>query len=333
MTDDAQLIPTTTIKRNRRLANWLKEHKAEIMRCWVQETHRQGSDRDRNSNARRPEQRYLASFYDGLVEAARTGNLDSLHTLLDEMVFERVQEAYNIDEILLQAQQLRTASHEHAVATESAEDALAIVEALNPLLCQSVSTLVRSFTDLAEGILNERLAEGELMAQSLQRANQEANRSLTQLRTLYNVSRELGQTVDIERTLGLIAEHLVAVAGIERCAIWLTGETQALIVAVTHGVGAEQLEGVTLSPAKRSFVSEAFRRRQYQLVEDRLDGRPLKDPLGHCFKMRSVLAMPLFSEGEALGVITVDGHSNNRPFDASTIDMVRSVAETINSPT
>ncbi len=272
-------------------------------------------------------QHHLLSFYSGLVEAARTGQLATLDTLLDGMVFERVQEAYNIDEILLVPQQLRATVHEYAAATEPPDKALAIITALEPLFNQSVSTLVRSFTDLTEGILNERLTEAEVMAHSLHKANQEANWSLMQLRTLYNVSRELGQTVAIEQTLGLIAEHLAAAVNIDRCAIWLAGETRTLVVAVAHGTAAEELEGLTLRSSTRTFVSEAFRQREHRLVEDRLDGRPLKDSLSGLFKMRSALAMPLISEGEAIGIITVDGLSSARPFDASTIDMVRSAAE------
>jgi signal transduction histidine kinase len=148
-----------------------------------------------------------------------------------------------------------------------------------------------------------------------------------QLRTLYNVSREFGRTVEIEQTLDLITEHLAATANIDRCAIWMAGESGTLVVAVAHGIAAEQLEGLTLSPSKRSFVSEAFRRLEHRLVEDRLDGRPLKDSLGDYFRMRSALAMPLTSEGKAIGVITVDWRSSAHPFDISTIDMVRSVAE------
>jgi signal transduction histidine kinase len=327
MTDKARPKPATTITKNKKLATWLKDHEDQILPRWVREIRHLGRERDRSLSTEQLKEQHLLSFYDGLVQAARTGKLATLHTLLAEMVFERVQEAYNIDEILLVPQQLQRTIFEHAATSEPPEKTLALINTLEPFLNQAVSILVRSFTDLTEGILNERLAEAELMAQSLHKANEETRRSLAQLSTLYNVSRELGQTVDIERTLSLIAEHLLAVANIDRCAIWLTGDGEALGVAVAHGVAADQLEGLILPPSERSFVSEAFRRRQYQLVSDRLDGRPLKDPLGHYFKMRSALAMPLISEGEAIGVITVDAQSRAQPFDVSTIDMVRSVAE------
>ena len=318
---------TNAIKKDRKLAAWLKDNEAHILPRWVREVRALGSEKDRLLSTQQLKQHHLLSFYDNLVEAARTGILATLHTLLEEMVFERVQQAYNIDEVLLVPQQLRIAVREHAAATKPPDEALTIVGALEPLLDRSISVVVRSFTDLTEGILNERLAEAKLMAQSLHKANEEVNRSLMQLRTLYNVSRELGRTVETEQTLSLIAEHLAAAANIDRCAIWLAGESRTLVVAVAHGSAAEQLEGLALSPAKRSFVSEAFRRCEHQLIEDRADGRPLKDPLGDHFKMRSALAIPLISEGKAIGVITVDGRSSAHPFDVSTIDMVRSVAE------
>lgn len=318
---------TRTITQDEKLAAWLKDNEAHILPRWVREVRAQGSERDRLLSTQQLKGHHLLSFYGALVAAAGTGELATLHTLLEELVFERVQDAYNIDEILLVPQQLRIALRERAAATQPPGEALTIVGALEPLLNQSISILVRSFTDLTEGILSERLAEAELMAQSLHKANEEANRSLMQLRMLYDVSREFGRTVDIGQRLNLIAEHLAAAANIDRCAIWLAEEDQTLVVAAAHGTAAERLAGLALPPAERSFISEAFWRHEHQLVEDRPDGRPLKDPLGDHFKMRSALAMPLIGEGKAIGVIMVDGRFSAHPFDLSTIDMVRSVAE------
>lgn len=326
MADTPQRNLASPIEKNKKLATWLKVNEAHILPRWAREVRDRSREQDRSLDTQQFKQHHLLSFYDGLIKAIETGQPTMLNKLLEEMVFERVQEAYNIDEILLIPKQLRAIVGEHATITEPPNEALTIIGALGPVLDLSISILVRSFTDLTKDLLNERLAEAEFMAQSLLQANEETDRSLMQLRTLYNVSRELNQTVEIERTLGLIAEHLVQVDKIDRCAVWLAGENKTLVVAVAHGIGAEQLEGLVLLPTQRSFVSEAFRQRQYRLVKDRLDGRPFKDPLGQHFKMRSALAMPFISKGEASGVITVDGLSSVHPFDTSTIDMVRSVA-------
>lgn len=324
---DIQPKPAMPIEKDEKLATWLRVNEAHILPRWARTVRGRGREQDRNLSTQHFEQHHLLSFYDGLIKVVETGQLTVLDKLLKAMVFERFQEAYNIDEILLIPQQLRTIVREHATTSEQPDEALTIVGSLEIVLNRAVSILVRSFTDLTEGLLNERLAEAEFMAQSLLQANEESDRSLMQLRTLYNVSRELNQTVEIEQTLGLIAEHLVEVYKIERCAIWLADKNDALVVAVAHGIAADQLEGLVLLPSQRSFVMKAFQRRQYQLVEDRLDGRPLQDPLGPHFKMRSALAIPLISEGDATGVITVDGLSSTHPFDASLIDMMRSVAE------
>lgn len=327
MTSLTQIESTTAIKQDEKLAAWLRANEARILPRWAREVRVLGSEKDRVLSTQQLKQHHLLSFYDSLIKAAKTGDITVLNRLLEQMVFERVQQEYNIDEILLVPKQLRTTIREDAAATEPPDEAMAIIGAVEPFLDQSVSIIVRSFTDITEAMLNERLAEAEFMAQSLHRANEEADRSLMQLRTLYNVSRELSRTVEIEQTLGLIAEHLVAVANIDRCAIWLVDENKALTVAVAHGTAAEHLWGLSLPSSTRTFVSEALRHRQHQLVEDHLDGRPLEGPLGHHFKMRSALAMPLISEGEAIGVITVDGLSSVHPFNASIINMVRSVAE------
>jgi signal transduction histidine kinase len=316
-----------SIKKDTNLAAWLRANEAHILPWWAREVRAQGREQDRNLGTQEFQEQHLLSFYDAVAKVAQTGQPTVLNKLLEDMVFRRVQEAYNIDEILMIPKYLRTIVRQHTADTEKPEKALAIIGALEPILDQSISILVHSFTNLTGELLSERLAEAEFMAQSLLEAGEEADRSLMQLRTLYNVSRELNQTVEIERTLGLIAEHLANVDKIDRCAIWLAGEDETLVVAVAHGVTANEMEGLTLRPSQRSFVSEAFRRRQYQVIEDRLDGRPLKDPLGKYFKMRSAIAMPLVSEGEAIGIVTADGLSSSQPFDASTIDMVRSVAE------
>ncbi|MFZ5918308.1 MAG: ATP-binding protein [Chloroflexota bacterium] len=152
-------------------------------------------------------------------------------------------------------------------------------------------------------------------------------RTLLHLRTLYNVSRALGQTVQIERTLGLIAEHLAAVPAIDRCAVWLAGENRTLVVAATWGLESETLEGLTLSPSKQSFVTRALRQGQYQTVDNRHPERSSRDALARHFAARAALAMPLISEDKPSGIITVDSLSDENPFDDATIDLVRSVAE------
>ena len=319
--------PVATNTKNKKLAAWLQANESYILPQWARAVREQGKEKDRILTTQRFQEHHLLSLYEGLIKAAQTGQATILDKLLHKMVFERIQEAYNIDEILLIPQLLRATAHQHAATIETPSQALSILGALDPILDRSISTLVHSFTDFTAGLLNERLAEAEFMARNLLQANKETKRSLMQLHTLYNVSRELGRTVEIEQTLGLIAEHLVAVDKINRCAIWLVGKPQSLFVAVTHGTGAEQLDGLILPLSQSSFISRAFQRQEYQLVQDRLDGRPLQDPLGQHFKMRSALAVPFVSEGQAIGVITVDGLSTAQPFDASTIDMLRSIAE------
>lgn len=327
MTSQTQTQSTTVIRQDEKLAAWLRANEARILPRWAREVRVLGSEKDRVLSTQQLKQHHLLSFYDCLIKAAETGKLVVLNQLLEQMVFERVQQAYNIDEILLVPKQLRTTIREDAAATEPPDEALALIGAVEPFLDQSISIIVRSFTDITEGMLNKRLVEAEFMAKSLHKANEEADRALMQLRTLYNVSRELSRTIEIEQTLGLIAEHLVAVARIDRCAIWLASENETLSIAVAYGTAADQLAGLSLPFSAPSFVSEALRHRQHRLVEDLPDGRPLQDPLGHLFQTRSALAMPLLSEEEAIGVITVDGLSSAHPFNASVIDMVRSVTE------
>ena len=310
-------------------AKWLRANEEKIVLEWVRAVRRLGSERDRQFSTQELKHHVFLNLFDAFVTAAGTGDYNDLDTIIEELVQARVRQDYNLGEILLIPTQLKRTIWSHLTKTTPARTALAYIQALDPLFDHSVAVLVRTFAQATEAILSARVTEAEFMARRIAEINEEMDRTLLRLQTLYNVSRTLSSTLDINKILDLIAGHLVQVGRIDRCAVWLVDKERGeLTVAIVRGEDEEALQGVRIAlDEQASIVSRAFQTREFQVADVLGEHIFPGDPLASLFSMRAVLAVPLISEGQAIGVITVDGLASTRPFDSSTINLVRSVSE------
>ncbi|MGC9335342.1 MAG: ATP-binding protein, partial [Anaerolineae bacterium] len=175
-------------------------------------------------------------------------------------------------------------------------------------------------------LLSARLLEAEFMARRLAIASEEADRALSRLRVLYNVSRAMSSTWDQNQLLTAVVENLSAVPQIDRCAVWLAdAESQKLSLAVAHGVDAEHLADACVAVERgESAIIRAFRTARLQLV-GRVEGG--HEAPGSCFVGRTLIAVPLLTQDRAIGVVSVDRPAQDRPLESAVVEMVQSVAE------
>jgi signal transduction histidine kinase len=174
--------------------------------------------------------------------------------------------------------------------------------------------------------LNKRIAEAEAMNERLTRATEEANQALLRLRTLYNISQLLSSTLNVQKTMGLLAENLATITNVERCTVWLEDrDRKHLFAATVHGPDSERLKAIHLPLDTDScLIIETFQNKQPKIV-DNFDVD--QDILAPFLTHRSVLTMPLISEEQAIGVIAMDSPSGDYLFDVPTVDLIQSSAE------
>jgi signal transduction histidine kinase len=312
------------------LAQWLKDNEAIIVPTWIRAV-RQKSERDRTLTTQQLGQELLLSYFDCFVKAAATGVYDELEALVEQIATDRANRQYNLDDVLLIPFLLRETMWTQLTASVSPAETLEMAQIAQPLFERSLTALVRTFARVTTAALNQRLEETELLTRRLAEATEEMERALIQLRTLYELSRALSSTLDINETLNLIAEELVSTAEINRCTIWLEDKvTSELYVAVAKGIDSDKLADTRLFLREHtSIVVEAFLTRQSKGLSQVNDSLRPREVLAHHFTGRSVIALPLISEGRSVGVILVDGldQAQGRPFDISTIDLLQSATE------
>jgi len=312
------------------LAQWLKDNETTIVPTWIRAV-RQKSERDRTLSTQQLGQDLLLSYFDCFVKAAATGVYDELETLVKQMAADRASREYNLDDVLLIPFLLREAMWTQLTASVSPAETLELVQAAQPLFERSLTTLVHTFAKATAAALNRRLEETEFLARRLAEATEKTDRALTQLRTLYEFSRALGPTLDINETLDLIAEELASIHEINSCTIWLEDKaTSELYVAVAKGIDSDKLTDARLFfRGHTSIVIEAFLTRQIKGISQVSDGSQPREALAHHFTGRSIVALPLISEDRSIGVILVGGpdRTQDRSFDVLTMDLLQSAAD------
>jgi signal transduction histidine kinase len=312
------------------LAQWLKDNETTIAPTWIRAV-RQRSERDRTLTTQQLGQDLLLSYFDCFVKAAATGVYDELETLVNRIATDRASREYNLDDVLLIPFLLRETIWTQLIASSSPVETLELIRVAQPIFEFSLTTLVRTFARATAAASNKRLEETEFLARRLAEATEQTDRALTQLRILYELSRALSSTLDINETLNLIAEELASVHEINSCTIWLEATaTSELHVAVAKGIDSDKLADTRLFlHGHTSIVIEAFLTRQIKGISQISDSSHPREVLGHHFAGQSIVALPLISEDQSIGVILVSGPDQvqGRPFDVSTMDLLQSATE------
>jgi signal transduction histidine kinase len=309
-----------------RVAAWLRQNERYIVPDWIKLVRSRGSVRDRQLTTKELERQFFLDFYDAFARTVEEDRQDWVAAVMERIAVTRVEEEFQLEETLDIFFLLKELIWEQIARLYSAEVAMKWVQFLEPHFNRCLGLLGRAFTRASRKLLSERLVEAEFMTRRLAIATEEADRALSRLRILYNVSRTISSTLDLKQILAAVAENLTSVSQIDRCAVWLADkEGSELSVAASQGIDAEKLHGAyVLVEENRSAVTRAFKSRQLQLVSQIDADEELLAPL---FPQRTLLVVPLPGEDRPVGVISVDRLAHDRPLETAVVEMVQSVAD------
>jgi len=309
-----------------RIASWLRRNESQISPAWIKLVRSRGGERDRQLTTKELERQFFTDFYHAFVQAVDTGNLARLIDVIDRVAVTRVEEEFQMGETLDIFFLLEELIWDQVAQTHSPDVALSWMRFLQPTFDDCFRLLGQAFTRASRRLISERLVEAEFMTRRLAIATEEADRALSRLRILYNVSRAISSTLDLKQILAVVAENLTLVPQIDRCAVWLADrDADELSLGVAHGIDAGELQGAYLDVTQdRSVIGRAFTTRQLQLVSQ-MD--PDDDKLAALFPQRTVLAVPLAGEDRPVGVVSVDRLAQDRPLETAVIELVQSVVE------
>ncbi len=308
-----------------RVVAWLRQNEQQIVPGWIKLVRSRGSDRDRQSTTKELERQFFTDFYHAFVLTIEEGGTGYLETVVERIAVTRVEEEFQLEDTLDIFFLFKELIWERLSQTYAAEAALSRMFFIEPVFDQCLRLLGRSFTQASSALLAKRLVEAEFMTRRLAMATEEADRALSRLRILYNISRAISSTLNLKQILVAVAENLSSVPQIDRCAVWLADkESCELSVVAAQGIEAEKLAGAyLLLHESQSAVTRAFKLRQMQLSS--VPGST-EEALAALFPQRTLLAVPLLGEERPIGVISVDRLGSERPLETAIIEMVQSVA-------
>jgi signal transduction histidine kinase len=309
-----------------RIASWLRRNESQIAPEWIKLVRSRGGERDRQLTTKELERQFFTDFYHAFVRAVEEGDLGRLAEVLDRIAVTRVEEEFQLGETLDIFFLLKEMIWEQVAHIHPPEVSLSWIRIMEPTFEGCFRLLGQAFTRASRRLLSERLVEAEFMTRRLAIATEEADRALSRLRILYNVSRAISSTLDLKQILSAIAENLTSVPQIDRCAVWLADkEANELAVIAAQGIAADAMLGAYLDLSlDRSVIVRAFNTRQLQLVSQ-MD--PVEESLASLFNQRALLAVPLSGEDRPVGVVSVDRLGQDRPLETAVIEMVQSVVE------
>ena len=250
----------------------------------------------------------ILPFYRHLMTAIEQNAPQLLKQLKDWVLDQRLGQSCSLMELLQISFQLRTALGLVLLESSDAWRAMATWQKLFPFFDDAATVLAEFFTQAIEDTLLERLNEAEMLTSSLARATAETDRALLQLRAVYEVSRDLSATLDVEQITRVLAERLSDVMGGAECIVFLASEAGELSVAAL-------VQDADKSPAVASnnvqaAVKQACAERATQLLEDESGDE--------------WLVVPLVLKEEARGAVALGG-GNVQPFDRKQADLVESI--------
>jgi signal transduction histidine kinase len=283
------------MSQRNRIATWLRQNERLIVPAWIKMVRSRGGDRDRQLTTKELEREFFIDFYSAFTLAVEQDSQEPVSSVVERIAVTRVEQEFQIEDTLEIFFLLKELIWERLTQFHSAEVVLNWLHILRPEFDTSLQLLGRAYTRASRELLSERLVEAEFMTRRLAMATEEADRALSRLRILYNVSRSISSTLDLRQILAAVAENLISVSQIDRCAVWLADkDATELSVAISLGIESERLIGAYLSlDEDRSVVSRAFKTRQLQLVSQVDSSREALAPL---FPQRTLLVVPLSGE-------------------------------------
>lgn len=145
------------------------------------------------------------------------------------------------------------------------------------------------------------------------------------LADLYAFSRRIGQINELVALSQFILETIADRVHAQQAALALFDEALGrLAIVATHGYPAVLVEDLRIAPGS-GVIGEVFVSRRPLLVSD-AEHELGPQPRRRRYRTTSFMALPLFTDGQGLGVLTFADRADLQPFDRADLTMARAMA-------
>src|SRR5438094_7697523 len=172
-----------------------------------------------------------------------------------------------------------------------------------------------------------RAAAGQLaVAVETARLYEEAQRHAEQLELVADVSKAIASSIDLEQTLRLVAQNMARLVDASLCQIALYEEDGE----GWYGAAASDLEDLwRREHAERSettFLFDVLDSEQPIVVEDTSVGTQVDPNYVRTFGVRSLMALPLIADDNAIGAAVLAERTRNRRFRPDEVQRAQALA-------
>lgn len=283
----------------------------------------------------------LEQVYMGMVQAAN-GDPTLLDDQLQSISAGQGRHTFNLPELLAVAFQFRQLVWDalHGDGTDPART-LRLMQALAPVLEHTVEVLTSAWMSSVEATVQVRLEEAEFIAQSMNVAIEQVDRTAVQLSSLNEVSQRLSsslESADSSQIIAVVGSKLMEILQVSHIAIWLPDETTActgptsqhIVLAAVQAWGdtSKSVTEMCLPVPDESSVSSDIVLQAYMQSQIITAINPPPDPTTqgpwYCTNC-GVIALPLLVNDRARGVVVLQDNLPTEHFSSAQQDTLRSV--------
>jgi GAF domain-containing protein len=158
------------------------------------------------------------------------------------------------------------------------------------------------------------------------RLYEEARRQTELLQLTADVSKALASSIELDQTLGLVARNLVRLVNASACLIALAEEDGG----GWYGAAASEQEELWRQwhreRSEATSLFESLDRGQAVVVEDARTSDLLRQEYVELFGIRSLLALPLMADGQAIGMAFLTEREQTRSFTPEEVQLSQGLA-------
>lgn len=172
-----------------------------------------------------------------------------------------------------------------------------------------------------------RAAAGQLaVAVETARLYEEAQRHAEQLELVADVSKAIASSIDLDQTLTLVAQNMARLVDASLCQIALFEEDRE----GWYGAAASDLQDLWRREhgerTQGSFLFSVLDHEQPVVIEDASSSREVDSSYVRTFAVRSLLALPLVADDQAIGAAILVERSRNRAFRPEEVQRAQALA-------
>jgi len=166
--------------RAQELAKWLREHHDSILVKWIRRVRKASPGTDALLSTQELSGRHLSDLYNALTYALETGETARLDSLINQLVKDRLQRQYSLEEVLIISQELKNTIWEELSKQYSSMQTLEYLKVAEELFDHIVTHMANAFTKQSLELiqrLNRSLEQKvQERTRELQRAKEELER-------------------------------------------------------------------------------------------------------------------------------------------------------------